>query len=273
MQSTQAGQKFLADAAKKYDAILAFDHRTLGVSPMINARELALLTNRSRASIDIVCHSRGGLVARWWAEAFDQVRGRRRRIMFVGSPLAGTGLAAPPNIRKTMNLLASLAKAVGMGTAAVPFLTVVSILSQISGSITSIVARTPVVDATVALVPGLDAMSRVGNNHELLSIRRDPAAADSYFAVISNFESEKVGWRFWKVFKGPGIRLLDLGADVIFSGPNDLVVDTESMTSLADEINMKMENVLDFGTTDTVYHTNYFQQKATMDFLARILLN
>ena len=67
-----------------------------------------------------------------------------------------------------------------------------------------------VADAAVALVPGLDAMSRVGNNHELRMLQNHlPATAgQSYYVVKSNFEPDAVGWAFWKAYssvssKGP----------------------------------------------------------------------
>ena len=55
---------------KKYDRVLFFDHPTLSVSPVINALELGRAMAGSSGQIDVVAHSRGGLVVRWWLEAF-----------------------------------------------------------------------------------------------------------------------------------------------------------------------------------------------------------
>ncbi len=67
------GLRFLERAtrgAKKYDRVVFFDHPTLSVSPVINALELGRAMARSSGTIDVIAHSRGGLVVRWWLEAF-----------------------------------------------------------------------------------------------------------------------------------------------------------------------------------------------------------
>jgi pimeloyl-ACP methyl ester carboxylesterase len=259
---------FLKFALREYQQILTFDHRTLGSSPILNARELGLAMQDTPAKVDIVCHSRGGLVARWWLEVIDRAAPKSRRCVFVGAPLAGTGLAAAPNIRGALSMFANISRVLGTASAAVPFLTVATGLFQIVSSVASLTAKTPVVDAAIALVPGLDAQSRVGNNREINSLRSgvfDPA--NRYFAVQSNFESEAVGWRFWKAFRNIKTRVMDVGADTIFDGNNDLVVDTQSMSEFSDTVRLPVSQVLDFGTNSNVHHTNYFQFEETMDFI------
>lgn len=66
------GEEFFDWAADRYDQILTYDHPTLAVSPMINAHALSRHLAASGAEFDVVTHSRGGLVTRWWLEAFDQ---------------------------------------------------------------------------------------------------------------------------------------------------------------------------------------------------------
>ena len=260
------GRRFLNWANKGYDQILTFDHPTLAVSPMINARELAWRLKDTHADIDVICHSRGGLVTRWWLEAFDRGLGKRR-VVFVASPLNGTGLAAPPNIRHAIDMVFTMGNAIAKVTAAIPFMAFATGLFQIVNSITRIAAKTPLVDSIVAMVPGLAAQARVENNFERKSLRLDAyrESQKSYFAIVSNFESEKVGWKFWRHFRKKN--LLDSGMDTIFEGPNDLVVDTSSMTSLKDGLRIPNANVYDYGTTDKIYHTNYFEQSESLDFI------
>jgi len=268
LKGTPAGRDLLGWASGHYDRVLAFDHPTLSVSPMINARNLALALGDAPAQVDVVCHSRGGLVTRWWLEAFDRGDPRTRRAVFVGAPLAGTGLAAPPNLKGSLGLLGNIASALGSGVAAVPFLAVMTGVFQVVSSVTKLAAKTPAIDAAVALVPGLAAQSRVGNNAELLSLRRsDAAPAGRYFAVRADFESEKHGWQFWKYFRRMGDRAVDALADCVFEGKNDLVVDTGSMTELSRELAFPPEQVYDFGTQDRVHHTNYFEQPETLAFI------
>ncbi|MCA8960184.1 MAG: hypothetical protein KDC38_06705, partial [Planctomycetes bacterium] len=269
MRATADGQAFLAQAHRHYDEIVAFDHPTLAVPPFLNARALAMALGSTRAHVDVICHSRGGLVARWWLEALDDGSRSKRRCAFVGSPLAGTSLASPPSIQATLSLFANIGRAIGTATAAAPFLAVATGLFHVFSSVTSLVAKTPIVDAALALVPGLQAQSRVGNNGEILSLRSGEFVPTRYFAIQSNFEPDRVGWAFWKAFRSIGTRAADLAVDPIFDGPNDLVVDTISMTALSDEQGIPKSHTHDFGTNGRVYHTNYFRQTETFEALAK----
>ena len=265
IRASSGGDEFLAWAKRTYTEVLTFDHPTLAVSPIINARALGLLFRDSRADVDVVTHSRGGLVTRWWLEGFDRPMGSRRAV-FVGSPLGGTGLAAPPNIRHSLSLLANISRAIGVVSS--PFLTVLTGVFEIVSSVTSLVAKTPAVDAAVALVPGLFAQSRVGNNPELLSLRGPGVEWERrYFAIQSNFESEKVGWKFWHAFRGLGDRAKSAVVGLVFEGENDLVVDSESMVDLSRGLSIEPTQLFSFGTTDRVHHTNYFEQPETLGFI------
>lgn len=253
-------------ADDRYDQVAAYDHPTLSVSPMINAHALARHVGASEAAIDVVTHSRGGLVTRWWLEAFGDDHPADRRVVFVGSPLAGTGLAAPPNIKGTLSLLSNISGAVGAVATVVPLMTVVGVVFRIVSSITTLAAKTPALDAALAMIPGLVAQSRVGNNQELLSLRESVGAwQGNYFAVQSNFESERAGWRFWRNFRRD--KVMDKGADLVFDGHNDLVVDTGSMSELTSELALPADQILDFGTNDRVHHMNYFEQPDTLEFV------
>lgn len=271
---TQHGQDFLRDMGIKYNhQIYTFDHATLSVSPILNAIELARLLGKSKAKFDVISHSRGGLVARWWCEAFDPESERCRKAILVGSPLAGTGLAAPPNLRGTIRLLSNvgnaLGKITGMVSTAVPVLGIVETLLHVMSSITSWTAKTPIVDAVVGMVPGLFAQSRVGNNPELLQLRDFQTNPGRYFGVVSNFEPADPIWAFWRVFRKE--RLADAGADLIFNGPNDLVVDTPSMADLRDSVAIPNNQILDYKNSPIVHHLNYFDILDTVKFWREVL--
>jgi hypothetical protein len=263
-------------ARKHYDAVLAFDHPTLAVSPLLNALDLARAFHAWKGSIDLVCHGSGGLVARWWLEVLSPAPAAQRRAVLVGSPLGGTSLAAPPRLRSALSLLTNLGGALTMAgdeasaAAARPILEVALGLMRLVSSASSFVDRTPLIDAGIALAPGLAAMSRVGNHPELRRLRgAREDALPAYFAVRSDFQSEKPGWSFWKYFVRTRERLKDIGAEAIFEGPNDLVVDTDSMIDLRDGV--PVPSVHDFGTNDEVHHANYFRHMATLDFIAKSL--
>ena len=78
----------------------------------------------------------------------------------------------------------------------------------------------------------------------------------------------KLGWKFWKAFRNPVERIADAATDALFSGPNDLVVDTDSMSRMATKVTIGgAKRRLDFGTNSNVHHLNYFAQKNTVGFI------
>lgn len=285
------GRQLLQVARAHYQQLLVFEHPTLQVGPWINALDLARAFAGTRAEVHVVCHSRGGLVTRWWLEVLQRELLARARVVFVASPLMGTGLASPYRLRAALKLLANYAAAVGtvsgLAGLALPMFKVVEGLAALLASGTELLARTPVADATIAMVPGLAAMSRYGpdggdfirGNVELEKLAFGWTDAPAgYFAVTSDFESNEVGWQFWQAFRRPIERLADAGADGLFSGANDLVVDTASMTQLGDAARIvdrpppaEPRHCLDFGTNDRVHHLNYFLQPETVTFMRRAL--
>ncbi len=274
LDSTQEGQNLVGRILGHYDDVYAFDHPTLSVSPVLNALDLARLLSNFNGPIDVICHSRGGLVARWWLEGFGGAAGAACRVVMVGAPLAGTSLASPPRMRAALGLITNVGRALslagGAASLAVPMLSVAVGLVKVVTSIASLGEKAPLIDAAVAMIPGIAGQARVGNSAELTRLRqRTNARLPDYYAVRCNFETEDAGWAFWRHFRKGN--LADLGADFIFDGENDLVVDSSSMTDLFDEEVMPTANVCDFGTTDRVHHTNYFRQPETVEFIARSL--
>jgi len=274
-QQIPEAKEFLSQIQSQYGQILAFDHPTLSVSPLLNAMDLANLFQGSEAKVDIVAHSRGGLVARWWLEGFAGAA-RTERVVLVGSPLAGTSLAAPPRLKSALNFLTNIGKALETGlsaaSAAAPFLTVGVGLMKLCTSVTGLGARLPLVDGVVAMIPGLAGQSRVANNFELERLRNGIGATiPDYYAVTSNFVPEPLTWRFWEHFVHLKDSLAGLGADLIFQAENDLVVDTFSMTELRNELQIPAERICNFGQNSRVHHVNYFQQAASLAFLMKSL--
>ena len=271
------GNEFLQRATRgpnKYDQVLFFDHPTLAVSPVMNALELGRAMAGTTGSIDVIAHSRGGLVVRWWLEAFGgslKMTAPGVRAILAGSPLFGTSLAAPDKIQHALSLLSNigtLAEGVLKLTgAANPFLWVAGKLVEVVVSVTGTLARTPIVDGLTALVPGLAGQSRVSNNYELSRLRLGPCAIDpNYFAIVSNFETKDPRWRFWENFRKD--RAMDLATDVIFPKENDLVVDTDSMTDFGVPKLKLAGAACDFGTSASVWHCSYFREPKAIKYIA-----
>lgn len=253
----------------RYDEVLAFDHPTLSASPVMNAFDLARLLSKADGPLDIVTHSRGGVVTRWLLEGIGLHGSGPYRALLVGSPLAGTSLASPPRLKGALDVFSNVGTVLkATGAAAVmymPFLIVPLALVRIASSVVSVAAKTPLLDAGVSMIPGLNGQSRVANHPELMRLRAVRLAKPpEYFVVKSNFETEDPGWKFWKYFRKD--RLADKGADLIFDGPNDLVVDTSSMSDIPGH-DLPAASIKDFGTNSVVHHTNYFAQQETLDFM------
>jgi hypothetical protein len=286
LNATAQGQKFLAWAADSYDQLLAFNHPTLSVGPMLNAGALAQHFCGSEAEVDVVCHGRGGLVTRWWLEALDPIARPRGRVIYVGSPLEGTGLAAPVHLKQALDLLTNIAHRLSQASeavsfvfpAAAPIAHAAGVLFSVVGKTALLAAKTPASDFGIALVPGLAAQAREGCNAEIRYLsagfeglgapEREERFLSRYYFVTANFETLDRGWLFWRYFRRQ--KMLDIDADWVFKGESDLVVDTESMTALSNRIRrsqLAAEHVLDFGQTNVVHHLNYFQQPQTIDFM------
>jgi hypothetical protein len=256
---------FYKSVFKTYDEVLAFEHPTLAVSPVLNALDLHRELAGIDGPLDLIAHSRGGLVTRWAIETFG-LPATSIRAVLVGSPLGGTSLASPPRLRATLGLLTNIGTALkGAGaltTAYAPFLIAPLALLKVATSVVGVVANSPVIDCTIAMIPGLAAQSRVGNNAELTRLRVLPHRGSAeYYVVTSDFQPEDPGWRFWKWFRGR--RIANAAADKIFPGSNDLVVDTDSMSDLPGGHKAKKA----FGANATVHHTNYFEQPNTLSFI------
>jgi len=275
LRVTPEGGALLDRMEKHYDQVLGFDHSTIALSPVLNAMDLARLFQDSKADIDVICHSRGGLVTRWWLEAFDsRARGDTRAIL-AGAPLYGTSLAAPDKLKSGLDFLTNVAHAIettaGMAAGGFPFLAAVTGILKVISSLTSFAAKTPVLDAALAMIPGLSAQSQTSNNNELERLNQASSRKIEYYAVRSSFQTTKPGWRFWNFFVNIGDRIKEAGADLVFEGENDLVVDTASMTTLARPpaaLDIPSGRILDFGINDQVHHTVYFRQKDTAEFIA-----
>jgi hypothetical protein len=259
-----------------YDNILSFDYATMSSQAIASAMELAILMRAHvPGPVDVISHSQGGLVTRYWLELLDRERLEHTRSVFVAGTLGGTSLAAPAALRRALDLLTNVAWALRKGSdvvgGAIPFFSFISGLFAVLEKGIGLLAKAPVIDAGVAVVPGFNGMSRGRTNREIDALRRSiREAPPGYFAITGDFEPKSHGWRFWKTLIS---RAKDGAADLLFRGPNDLVVDTSAQTELSDLCAIEgAGRVHAYAAGELeVHHTNYFEQQATLDFLSRCL--
>lgn len=267
----------LTHAGGRYAAVLAFDHPTLSVAPWLNALALRDALAPCKTELDFVGHSRGGLVMAWLLRLAPGLA--VRQALFVGSPLAGTSLAAPDKLRQALDTLASLTDALAASAAkagqVVPGLQPLALgvagLACVLGRVLQLGSRTPLADVAVGLVPGLLAQGRVANNLELAQLwpLQGAASGVDLRAIGGSFRPSEVDEPLWKVWK----RLTHLkdqaayyGADLIFDQPNDLVVDSAAMNRLGDTA-LAAPQWEDLGVSATTHHTNYFQDGRVLRWL------
>ena len=266
------------EQASPYSAVLAFDHATLSMAPWLNALDLVRSLQPLKAELDIVCHSRGGLVVSW---ALQLAPLPVRQVVFVGSPLMGTSLASPARLREALDLLANVADAVaalsqGVAVAfppALPLAMGTAGLAKVLGKALHLGAGLPVPDAVVGLVPGLMSQSRVDNNLELRRLFPLPTSARLSGVGVS-FQPDEVQqplWKFWSRFSHLADQARYLGAELVFGQPNDLVVDTDSMNRLGDGLRIPGADFRLLKDRAGTHHCNYFRNAEALDFLERRL--
>jgi len=260
------------DPKNGYTAVLSFEHATLSVAPWLNAIALVRELDGLQAQLDVLCHSRGGLVASW-AQRFSSLK--FSQIVFVGSPLMGTSLAAPDKLRAALDLLANVASAVsatslGLAAAippAAPLALGAAGLSQALGRTLRLGSSLPLADAAVGLVPGLQSQSRVANNFELkeLSLATSKVRLRGIGVVFQPEEVEHSPWKFWKRFSNLGAQAGYYVGDMIFQQPNDLVVDFDSMNQLGPKDDKDLAARLadaewkNLGRKAHTHHCSYFR--------------
>ncbi len=260
------GQNFMQWAQKEYDQVLAFGHPTISVSPILNAMDLERCLGQTKAQVDIIAHSRGGLVARWWRDCINRFSERCGNTVFVGSPLAGTSLAAPGQIKNVLDYFTNLINMAWLTSQTMaifmPFLQGIASVFRVFHSLISFTAKSKIPDAFIALVPGFFSMSASSNNLELEMARAiRNQFPDKYFSIQSNFVPQAAGWKFWRHFQKKNVA--KRMARAVFPFANDLVVDTQSMTDFGQF--RRSDDIFDFGASSKVHHTNYFEQQETAD--------
>jgi pimeloyl-ACP methyl ester carboxylesterase len=244
----------LPGLAPRYDAVLSYEHPTISSDPLQNARDLlAMVPEDLRLTVDIVAHSRGGLVSRSLAELCDPVPHLAvRRIVTHGTPHNGTRLADKERWDRLISL--GLTAASWLATAAGAAFWVPKLLEF-------------VVKAAAQGVFGLPGIAAMAPNSDFLgklNALGDPAASAQvrYAAITSSFSIFNVKQpSFQQAFRA-------LATQAFIDAPNDLVVPTASMNAidlsgggLPADRQIKVD----------IDHFSYFNHSGVVEFLGKQL--
>jgi pimeloyl-ACP methyl ester carboxylesterase len=204
----------IAALRERYEGrVFAFDHPTIATDPDANVRELLRRLPGDGWDLDIIAHSRGGLVARSLVERQDDLRFevpariRVERVVFLGVPNAGTPLADTQHLGAYVDTMTTLLNLVARALPVAATLAgIIAIVKQLAaGAVDGL-------DGLQSMVPGGRYLERLGGS----------GGGTAYFAMASNFEPVEPGLVSFK----------DVVLDLIFGAENDLVVPTAGVYDL-----------------------------------------
>jgi hypothetical protein len=228
--------------------VFAFDHYTMSEDPVQNVRWfIDHLPADIHLSLDIVCHSRGGLVSRILAEKqADLPLGARKlevgKIVFVAAPNAGTTLADSRYMGDFIDSYTNLLN----------FLPSNGATEILEGVMT--VVKMLAVDVLHGL-PGLQSMAPAGPF--LSQLNTSPVGADRYYALASDYTPTDPGLKAWAAN-----RLLDR---IFQNAANDLVVPTLGVYDKNGCGYFPISEKLLYGQADGISHTTYFGEPRTQE--------
>jgi pimeloyl-ACP methyl ester carboxylesterase len=237
----------LAELQKRYGGrVFALDHFTISVTPHENitwlAEQLKALSGGKPLTLDVVSHSRGGLVGRVLAERGADIgldgQVTVRTLVMVGTPNAGTALADKEHISQLLDRVTDLAQFIPDNG-----------LTDVIGLVLAILKQ-----LTVGAFGGLDGiMSMNPDGDYLKAFNSTPGSTATYRAIASNYQP---------VHGSPLARIArNAGTDFVFSkAGNDLVVPTNGVFEVAGATGFPIADPLVFRADQGVDHGSYFSQ-------------
>jgi pimeloyl-ACP methyl ester carboxylesterase len=234
---------WIEELGPRYDAILGYNHPTISRDPIQNAAELlAMVPPDVRLNVDVIAHSRGGLVARSLVELQPvDPKLSIQRIITCGSPHAGTTLADRKHWDRLVSIGFTAANWAGRATGAgIAF----SFVSQ------GLELLLRAGSQSLFDLPGIEAMDPASPFLQKLNAPGDVMQHLPYAVVVSDFNPGETQ-------SGLVQALTSMAASVFFGTDNDLIVPTTSMSRI-DEPHQSLPPDRVFPTN--VDHFAYFSE-------------
>lgn len=236
--------------------VFAFDHPTLSVSPLVNARQFAqLLPKRRTFRISILAHSRGGLVGRVLCEqpglaGLPDGRLRVERLVMVATPNSGTPLADLNNIGTLIDTLTNILEHAPDNVLTDTLEVLLTLVQQIAVG----VSRN--LDGLAAMRPDSEFLKSINSARPSTMVR--------YRAISADFEPNQDG--------SLAAFARDFLADRIFEkAPNDLVVPTGGVSKWYGH-HVPSHDSLELPATAAVSHSGYWSHPEAQEALKRWLM-
>jgi hypothetical protein len=234
--------------------VFALNHPTVAFSPVENVAGLANQLNGlglPPLEVDVLAHSRGGLVCRVLTEqaGLGQIAGRLavRNLVMVAAPNAGTALADVKHLGQLLDRVSTLLQLVPDNGITDALDVILSVVKQLA----------------TGFVSGLDGLMSMNPSGQFLTrILNVPGGTDAtYFAAASNFEPP-TGSKLLRIAR-------DAGTDLVFGqSHNDLVVPTEGVFTVPGANEFPIAEPLVFDAADGVDHSGYWTQPKLAEKLA-----
>ena len=240
-------EPLISELHRRYEGrVIAFDHFTIAVDPTENVRWLAKqLPEGLGMTVDVIAHSRGGLVGRVMAEHGQELDLGGvidvRNLIMVGTPNAGTALADSEHLDTLLDRVTNLVQLVPDNPVTDTVDVVLAVLKQLA----------------VGAFRGLDGLASMDPKGSYLReyLNLPTTTASTYRAVASNFEPAQ-GSPLSRTAR-------DAIVDVVFgSTENDLIVPTEGVHRVAGLDGFAPADPLVFPAAAAVDHSSFWVQDA-----------
>lgn len=246
--------------------LIALDQLTVTRSPEENARSFLEALRQGAGGrpieFDVLCHSRGGIVARLIAERGDKLVPdtpcRINKVYFVATPNQGSPLADPDHIVDMIDVFTNLATSFPDGPVTYSFEVLLAIIKLLAVT-------------GQRHLPGLAAMGTKGFIPALNQVGTRSSA--EYAAAAANYEPDASHDNGF--FTG---RFADSILDRVFTMdgsavPNDLVVPREGVFGANGHSAFPLTNRLVFESADHIWHSGFFAEprahRHLLDFLTQ----
>lgn len=224
--------------AKMYERrIIAFDHFTLSHTPKRNLDELIhRLPDDTDLELDVICHSRGGLIARELAEGTPDLGSRKikvRRVIFAATPNAGTLLADADHMGDLVDKFTNLVTLFPTPGAVDIVETIITVVKHIA------VGAFDGLQGLTCMVPGGAYLTELN--------KKSAKCASEYFAVAANYEP----------LAGASLtfQARDFLIDRLFNAANDLIVPQEGVYDENGDGSFPIAQPLVFDETKGIQHS------------------